>query len=163
MDNISFKFNIDSYFEKVEPHLIDFTNKKFKGYEPLFKEFIESKTKVLEIYAVGGSGKSHLLQYLSKIETEYIALIFTKQINIEEDLKKLDPSKKYLFIFDDIDRFLDQPIFLSLLSYTLNHENIKLVITYRTPSKNIIESLYKIIFLFVLIGILNFLPFTLIV
>ncbi len=143
MDNISFKFNIDSYFEKVEPHLIDFTNNKFKEYEPLFKEFIESETKVLEIYAVGGSGKSHLLQYLSKIETEYIPLIFTKQINIEEDLKKLDPSKKYLFIFDDIDRFLDQPIFLSLLSYTINHENIKLAITYRTPSRNIIESFYR--------------------
>lgn len=143
MDNISFKFNIDSYFEKVEPHLIDFTNNKFKEYEPLFKEFIESETKVLEIYAVGGSGKSHLLQYLSKIETEYIPLIFTKQINIEEDLKKLDPSKKYLFIFDDIDRFLDQPIFLSLLSYTLNHENIKLAITYRTPSRNIIKSFYR--------------------
>jgi len=143
MDSISFKFNIDSYFEQAEPHLMEITDSKFQQYEPIFIEFIESKNKVLEVYAVGGSGKSHLLRYFSDIETEYIPLIFTKQINIEEDLKKLDSSKKYLFIFDDIDRFLDQPILLNLLSYTINNENIKLILSYRTASKNVIKTIFR--------------------
>ena len=142
-DNISFKFNINSYFEQVEPHLVGVTDSKFQQYEPSFMEFIESQQKVLEVYAVGGSGKSHLLRYFSDIETEYISLIFTKQINIEEDLKKLDSTKKYLFIFDDIDRFLDQPILLNLLSYTINNENIKLMLSYRTASKNVIKTVFR--------------------
>ena len=64
--------------------------------ESEFISFIQSKNKILEVFAVGGNGKSHLLRYFGNIETEYIPLIFTKQINIEEDLKKLDSSKKYL-------------------------------------------------------------------
>ena len=108
LDNISFKFNIDSYFKLAEPHLENITNDKFKQYESEFISFIQSKNKILEVFAVGGNGKSHLLRYFGNIETEYIPLIFTKQINIEEDLKKLDSSKKYLLIFDDIDRYLEQ-------------------------------------------------------
>ena len=100
LDNISFKFNIDSYFELAEPQLVNVTNDKFKEYESEFINFIQSKNKILEVFAVGGNGKSHLLKYLGNIETEYIPLIFTKQINIEEDLEKLDSSKKYLLIFD---------------------------------------------------------------
>jgi len=143
MDAISFKFNIESYFEQVEPHLQSITFDKFHQYDEVFISFIESAQKVLDIYAVGGNGKSHLLRYLGLKETEYIPLIFTKQINIEEDLKKLDNTKKYLFIFDDIDRFLDQPILLNLLSYTLNNENIKLILSYRTPSKNAVQTIYR--------------------
>jgi len=143
LNSISFKFNIDSYFKQVEPHLIDITNSKFEQYTPQFIEFIESSKKVLDIYAVGGSGKSHLLRYFSHTETDYIPLIFTKQVNIEEDLKKLNSNKKYLFIFDDIDRFLDQSILINLLSYTLGHENIKLLLSYRTPSKSSIEAIYR--------------------
>lgn len=143
MDAISFKFNIESYFEQVEPHLQSITFDKFHQYDEAFISFIESTQKVLDIYAVGGNGKSHLLRYLGLKETEYIPLIFTKQINIEEDLKKLDNTKKYLFIVDDIDRFLDQPILLNLLSYTLNNENIKLILSYRTPSKNAVQTIYR--------------------
>jgi hypothetical protein len=143
MDSISFKFNIDSYFESFEPHLADITSNKFKNYKSSFTDFIQSNNKIFEIYAVGGNGKSHLLKYFASIETEYIPLIFTKQINIEEDLKKLDSSKKYLFIFDDIDRFLDQPILLNLLSYTINNENIKLILSYRTASKNVIKTIFR--------------------
>jgi len=142
-DAISFKFNIESYFAQVEPHLQSITSDKFQQYEVPFMQFIESDKKVLEIFAVGGNGKSHLLRYLGLMETEYIPLIFTKQINIEEDLKKLDLTKKYLFIVDDIDRFLDQPILLNLLSYTFNNENIKLILSYRTPSKGAVQAIYR--------------------
>jgi hypothetical protein len=142
-DAISFKFNIESYFEQFEPHLQKISSNKFQKYEKYFKQFVESDNKLLEIYSVGGNGKSHLLRYLALIETEYIALIFTKQINIEEDLKKLDKGKKYLFILDDIDRFLDQPLLLNLLSYTLSTHNTKLMLSYRTPSKSAIESKYR--------------------
>lgn len=140
MDSISFKFNIDSYFEQFEPHLIETLTNKFEQYKTVFKNFINSDKKILEIHAVGGNGKSHLLKYISNIETEYIPLIFTKQVN-EEDLKKIDPMKKYLFIFDDIDRFFNQ--LDKLLSYVINNPNTKLVISYRTASKSIIKSTYR--------------------
>ena len=143
LDNISFKFNIDSHFKQVEPHLIEITDSKFEQYKPQFVNFITSDKKILEVYAVGGSGKSHLLRYFSHIETEYIPLIFTKQINIEEDLKKLDSDKNYLFIFDDIDRYLEQHILLNLLAYAIGRENIKLLLSYRTPSKSAIETIYR--------------------
>ncbi len=143
MDAISFKFNIESYFEQIEPHLQSITSDKFQQYEEPFMQFIESDNKVLEIHSVGGNGKSHLLRHLGLIEIEYIPLVFTKQINIEEDLKKLDLTKKYLFIVDDIDRFLDQPILLNLLAYTLNNQNIKLILSYRTPSKSAIHAIYR--------------------
>lgn len=143
LDNISFKFNIDSYFELAEPQLVNVTNDKFKEYESEFINFIQSKNKILEIFAVGGNGKSHLLRYLGNIKTEYIPLIFTKQINIEEDLKKLDSSKKYLLIFDDIDRYLEQNTLLNLLAYIIQNPNTKLVLSYRTASKEAIKIFYK--------------------
>ena len=143
LDNISFKFNIDSYFELAEPQLVNVTNDKFKEYESKFINFIQSKNKILEIFAVGGNGKSHLLRYLGNIKTEYIPLIFTKQINIEEDLKKLDSSKKYLLIFDDIDRYLEQNTLLNLLAYIIQNPNTKLVLSYRTASKEAIKIFYK--------------------
>ena len=143
LDNISFKFNIDSYFELAEPHLEHSTNEKFKQYESEFISFIESKHNILEVFAVGGNGKSHLLRYLGNIETEYIPLIFTKQINIEEDLKKLDSSKKYLLIYDDIDRYLEQNTLLNLLAYIIQNPNTKLVLSYRTASKEAVKLVYK--------------------
>jgi len=143
MDSISFKFNIDSYFELAEPHLNSITNQKFKSYVSEFKTFIASDIQILEIYSVGGNGKSHLLRYLCKIETPYIPLIFTKQVNIEEDLKKLDKTKNYLLVFDDIDRFLDQPVLLSLLSYVLQNNNAKLILSYRTASYDSIRAIYR--------------------
>lgn len=143
LDNISFKFNIDSYFELAEPQLVNVTNDKFKEYESKFINFIQSKNKILEIFAVGGSGKSHLLRYFGNIQTEYIPLILTKQINIEEDLKKLDSSKKYLLIFDDIDRYLEQNTLLNLLAYSIQNPNTKLVLSFRTASKGAIEIFYR--------------------
>lgn len=143
LDNISFKFNIDSYFELAEPQLVNITNDKFKEYESEFINFIQSKNKILEVFAVGGNGKSHLLRYFGNIETEYIPLIFTKQINFEEDLKKLDSSKKYFFIFDDIDRYLEQNTLLNLLAFIIQNPNTKLILSFRTASKEILKNFYR--------------------
>lgn len=67
--------------------MIETLTNKFEQYKIKFKDFINSDKKILEIHAVGGNGKSHLLKYISNIETKYIPLIFTKQVN-EENLKK---------------------------------------------------------------------------
>lgn len=143
MDNISFNFNINSYFDKFESQLETITTNKFKEYEALFKEFIKSDNKVFEIYAAGGNGKSHILKYFANLESEYIPLVFTKQVNIEDDLKKLSVERNYLLIFDDIDRFLDSNVLVSLLSYILSNDNCKLLITYRSASKDIINAVYR--------------------
>lgn len=144
MESISFKFNIDAYFENAEPHLSEATfTQKFEVYKTNFEQFIQSDAKVLEIHAVGGNGKSHLLKHLCSLETNYIPLIFTKTVNIEEDLNKLDQDKKYLLVFDDIDRFLESNILVSLLSYTVHNPNIKLILSYRTASKTIIETVFR--------------------
>jgi len=142
-ESLSFRFNINSYFSLAEPHLLDKTYDKFQKYDEKFISFIESDKKVLEVYAGGGNGKSHLLNYLSNIETKYVPLVFTKQVNIEEDLKKLSLGKKYLLIFDDIDRFLDTSLMYSLIAFTLSNENIKLIISYRIASKQSISAILR--------------------
>ncbi len=143
MDNISFSFNVNAYFDKFESQLETITTSKFKEYEPLFEEFVKSDNKVFEIHAAGGNGKSHLLKYFASFESKYIPLVFTKQVNIEDDLKKLSPERNYLLIFDDIDRFLDSNVLISLLSYVLSNDNCKLLITYRSASKSIINAVYR--------------------
>jgi len=144
LDSIAFSFNINSYFKSVEPQLVDVTTNKFKIYVSSFLDFLSSTDKLFEIFAAGGNGKSHLIKYLSSLETQYVPLVFTKQVNIEEDLKKLSTDKKnYLLIFDDIDRFLDTNILISLLSFVLPKENCKLLITYRSASKSAVNSILR--------------------
>ncbi len=144
IESISFKFNIDAYFENSEPHLSEATlTQKFEVYKTNFEQFIQSDAKVLEIHAVGGNGKSHLLKYFCSFTIDYIPLIFTKTLNIEEDLNKLDQDKKYLLVFDDIDRFLESNILVSLLSYTVHNPNIKLILSYRTASKTIVQAIFR--------------------
>lgn len=143
LDSIVFSFNINSYFKSSEPQLVDVTSNKFKTYEISFLDFLNSTDKLFEISAAGGNGKSHFIKYISSLEINYIPLVFTKQVNIEEDLKKLSPDKNYLLIFDDIDRFLDSNILISLLSFVLARENCKLIITYRTASKSVVSSILR--------------------
>ncbi|WP_046996030.1 hypothetical protein, partial [Aliarcobacter butzleri] len=73
---------------------------KFSSYDHEFKSFINSDNNILEIFAIGGNGKSHLLKHFSTLESEYTPIVFTKQDNVEADLKNLDPTQKYLFIYD---------------------------------------------------------------
>jgi hypothetical protein len=143
LEVISFDFNINNYFKNFEPHLEESTSKLFETYKNKFFDFIESDKKIMEIHSSGGNGKSHLLKFLCEQNTSYIPLIFTKQVNIYEDLKKLPNNKNFIFIFDDIDRFLDRDILSELISYTLQNDKIKLLLTYRTASKNLIKHYYR--------------------
>lgn len=145
LETISFSVNIKDYFKNFEPHLVEtITSKAFEKYKKQFLEFIQSDKNVLEIYSSGGNGKSHLLKYLSEIDTKYIPIIFTKQTQVLEDLKKLPDDKCFLFMFDDIDRFLDTNILIELLSYTSHYsQNIKLLFSYRTASKSLIRNYYR--------------------
>lgn len=143
LDTLSFEFNIKNYFDNFEAHLQSVTSTAFDIYVSKFLEFIASDKKVLEIYSAGGNGKSHLLYELSQKETDYIALIFKKNTNISEDLKKLPSDKKFLFIFDDIDRFLDSNVLQELLSYSISHQNTKLLISYRIASKSLVKTFYR--------------------
>lgn len=142
-ENISFDFNIKNYFKNFEPHLEDISYENFKKHDDTIYNFLNSEKKILDVHAVGGNGKSHFLRYIGLLNTEYIPLIFTKQINIKEDLQKLSTDKKYLLIFDDIDRFLDSEILNTLLSYTTHSKNVKLLLSYRTASKNIVKEFYR--------------------
>lgn len=142
-ENISFDFNIKNYFKNFEPHLEDISYENFKKYDDTIYDFLTSEKKILDIHAVGGNGKSHFLRHIGLLNTEYIPLIFTKQVNIKEDLQKLSTDKKYLLIFDDIDRFLDSEILNTLLSYTIHSKNVKLLLSYRTASKNIVKEFYR--------------------
>lgn len=143
LDTLSFEFNIKNYFNNFESHLKEFTSKSFEKYKNIFLEFLKSDAKVLEIHATGGSGKSHLLKELSCSNIDYIPLIIKKQTNVREDLKKLSCEKKYLFIFDDIDRFLDSDILVELLSYISDNPKTKLILSYRTASKSLVKSFYR--------------------
>lgn len=143
LDSISFQFNPKVYFINAEPHLEDITAPSFEKYIEEFQSFIASDEKILEIFAVGGNGKSHLLKAICDVESDYVPLIVTKQPAIAEDLKKLSDDKNYLIIFDDIDRFLDSGVLIELLSYAVMHEHVKLLLTYRAASKELIHSFYR--------------------
>jgi len=137
LDSKAYTFDINGHFNKFETQLIESTTNKFFSYKKDFYDFLSSDDNILEISAVGGNGKSHLLRYLSNLESTYIPVLFTKQTNVESDLKNLDLTKRYLFIYDDIDRFLDSSI-ESIFS-TLICNNSKMIISYRSASHYLVE------------------------
>lgn len=137
LDSKAFNLDIEDHFNKFESQLNDETTKKFYAYNNDFETFIKSDANVLEVFAIGGNGKSHLLKHFSSLESDYTPVLFTKQTNIEADLKHLDITEHYLFIYDDIDRFLDSSI-NSIFSFVINSGS-KIIISYRAASKPLIE------------------------
>ncbi|MFX4218027.1 SMEK domain-containing protein [Aliarcobacter butzleri] len=137
IDSKAFTLDVKGYFEKFETKLNQENTNKFSSYDHEFKSFINSDNNILEIFAIGGNGKSHLLKHFSTLESEYTPIVFTKQDNVEADLKNLDPTQKYLFIYDDIDRFLDKSI-NSIFSTVINN-GYKIVISYRLASKPLVK------------------------
>ncbi|MCG3675281.1 SMEK domain-containing protein [Aliarcobacter butzleri] len=138
IDSKAFTLDVKGYFEKFETKLNQENTNKFSSYDNEFKSFIDSDNNILEIFAIGGNGKSHLLKHFSTLESEYTPIVFTKQDNVEADLKNLDPTQKYLFIYDDIDRFLDKSI-NSIFSTVINN-GYKIVISYRLASKPLVKN-----------------------
>lgn len=137
IDTKAFTLDVKGYFEKFETKLNQENTNKFNSYNDEFYNFINSDVNILEIFAIGGNGKSHLLKHLSTLESEYTPIIFTKQDNIESDLKNLNPTQKYLFIYDDIDRFLDKSI-NSIFSSIISNK-YKIIISYRLSSKSLVK------------------------
>lgn len=137
IDSKAYTFDIANHFSKFEVQLNDKTTSKFHAYDNEFEEFIKSDSNVLEVFATGGHGKSHLVKYLASLTCTYTSVLFTKQANIEADLKHLDPTEQYLFIYDDIDRFLDKNI-NSIFSFVIDSGS-KIMISYRAASKPFVE------------------------
>lgn len=137
LDSKAFNFDIEDHFNKFEAQLNDESTNKFHAYNNDFETFIKSDANVLEIFATGGNGKSHLLKHFSSLKSDYTPVLFTKQTNVEADLKHLDLSEHYLFIYDDIDRFLDTSI-NSIFSFVIDSGS-KIIISYRVASKPLIE------------------------
>ncbi|WP_418180582.1 SMEK domain-containing protein [Aliarcobacter lanthieri] len=138
IDSKAFTLDVKGYFEKFETKLNQENTNKFSSYDDEFKSFINSDNNILEMFAIGGNGKSHLLKHFSTLESEYTPIVFTKQDNVETDLKNLDPTQKYLFIYDDIDRFLDKSI-NSIFSTVINN-GYKILISYRLASKPLVKN-----------------------
>ena len=137
LDCKAYNLDIVNHFKKFETQLNEHTSKKILSYDKDFKEFLKSDNNVLEVFATGGHGKSHLLKHLALLKSDYIPVVFTKQDNVEADLKYLNHTKKYLFIYDDIDRFLDKSI-NSIFSTIINN-GFKILISYRSASKYLVE------------------------
>ena len=137
LDCKAYNLDIVNHFKKFETQLNEHTSKKILSYDKDFKEFLKSDNNVLEVFATGGHGKSHLLKHLALLKSDYIPVVFTKQDNVEADLKYLNHTKKYLFIYDDIDRFLDKSI-NSIFSTIINN-GFKILISYRSASKYLVD------------------------
>lgn len=137
LDCKAYNLDIKNHFNKFETQLNNNTTKKFSSYDKDFEEFLKSNNNVLEVFATGGHGKSHLLKHLASLKSDYIPVVFTKQDNVEADLKYLNHTKKYLFIYDDIDRFLDKSI-NSIFSTIINN-GFKIIISYRFASKPLVK------------------------
>ena len=137
LDSKAYNLDIENHFNKFESQLNNETTKKFYSYNKDFENFLQSNNNVLEVFGTGGHGKSHLLKHLASLNNEYTPIIFTKQDNVEADLKKLDFTKQYLLIYDDIDRFLENSI-SSIFSFLIGSGS-KIMISYRTASKHLVE------------------------
>lgn len=59
---------------------------------------LKSDNNVLEVFATGGHGKSHLLKHLALLKSDYIPVVFTKQDNVEADLKYWNHIKVFVYI-----------------------------------------------------------------
>lgn len=133
--------NWSEYFSKNEVDLIpapSFEIPTFKDHLNMIRNFILSQTSnILVIHSPGGYGKSHLLRevasIINEIDSDREVLIITPgfpQIN-DAITNEIIENKKYLLIFDDADRYLDE--IKPLLSYiSFANKNIKVVFSART-------------------------------
>ncbi len=131
----------NNYFRKNEKFLMQISDLKidsFESYLTIAKRFIVSHDRyILLIHAPGGYGKSHLLREIAhesnQVDSEIEALVITPgypEINNALE-KEIESSKKYLLIFDDADRYLDEVE--SLISYVKRGDkDVKVILTTRT-------------------------------
>ena len=141
----------DTYFQDIETQLLEANLKGIPTFEEnlnAVKVFITSKTKnILLVHSPGGYGKSHLLREISQIvhptdSMRQIWLIRAGHRNMEDSLQEeIIDGKKYLLIFDDADRYLDE--IKPLLSFCKHHNNsIKIILASRAATSH---SIYEIV------------------
>lgn len=141
----------DTYFGESERHLLHVTAAKipkFEDYLSKVRTFILSQTSsILLIHSPGGYGKSHLLREIAQIAHRIDPerqpwMIRVGYRKIEDTIQdEIIDGRKYLLIFDDADRFLDE--IKSLLSFCKYKSNIsKVILASRTSG---LQSIYNII------------------
>jgi hypothetical protein len=129
------------YFSKNEIDLIpalSFEILAFKYYLYVARNFILSQTSnIFIIHSPGGYGKSHLLREIAftinEMDLDREVFIVTPGFPEINDAisNEIAENKKYLLIFDDADRYLNE--IKPLLSYiSFLNKNIKVILSART-------------------------------
>ncbi|MFZ1517696.1 MAG: hypothetical protein WAU11_02920 [Ignavibacteriaceae bacterium] len=138
--------NHKTYFNNHERHLSEISAtqiERFKEYLDQIQSFFESEENILLLCGKGGNGKSHILRELNSIIQDQHKLIFV-QPNIrsfnDAFQDELSPSEKYVFVFDDAERYLEEiPALTSIIKS--RQRDFKLVLTFRPSGKNSIEKI----------------------
>lgn len=136
------------YFSDKEKHLLEISDSqisKFGHYINDAKKFIMSdSSSILLIHSPGGYGKTHLLREIAKIahKTDLDRqpwLVKPYQRKMEDAIRdEIIFGRKYLLIFDDADRALDE--IKPLLSFC-NDGDVKVILALRTSGLNYIRNI----------------------
>jgi len=136
------------YFAEYEPELLptsDARIRRFEDYAVKAREFLLSATSsVLLISSPGGYGKSHLLRSIAQIAHEIDrrtqVWMIRGGLRIMQDAMQdeIVAGRRYLLLFDDADRFLDE--IKPLLSRVRAGDSIKVIFSLRSSGR---ESVYR--------------------
>lgn len=136
------------YFDNVESDLTLFSAEsipKFKEYLEKVKQFlISSQKRILLIHAPGGYGKSHLLREIAQkahqIDSSRQPWVVRAGFkDIREGLQEeIISGRKYLLIFDDADRYLEEAnVLLNFLKR--GDIDLKLIFSLRSAGLNLFD------------------------
>lgn len=138
------------FFLRNEPHLLPINkNSQLKRILPPLEKFTEfspeSSEKIMVISAHGGFGKSYTLRQIAyNLEEENPDYIILSVIPGFPDItdalnKEIDPKNKYILLFDDADRYIQE--LNSLFAYVKNQStNVKVILTSRTAGLSSIKN-----------------------
>jgi len=131
------------YFSEYERALLPMSETRIESFEDYVhkaKDFLLSATaNVLLISSPGGYGKSHLLRSIAEIahevdrRTQVWAIrggVRTIQDAMQDEIVR---GRRYLLIFDDADRFMDE--IKPLLSFLRASNSIKVILALRTSGR----------------------------
>jgi hypothetical protein len=130
------------YFDQLESDLIpiDASISCLDAYIKKAQEFVASKTSsVLLISSPGGYGKSHLLRSVAKSAREIDSQLQTWMIRggirtMQDAIQdELVSGRRYILLFDDADRFLEEIV--PLLSLVRGSDSVKVVLTMRSSGQ----------------------------
>jgi len=136
------------YFTESEPDLLPTSDARIRSFEDYLikaREFLLSATSsVLLISSPGGYGKSHLLRSIAQIahgidRRTQVWMIRGSLRTMQDAMQdEIVAGRRYLLLFDDADRFLDE--IKPLLSRVRGSDSIKVIFALRTSGW---ESVYR--------------------